>query len=354
MWDFADRLPVPNHDSIVSLGEGMTPLVRSRFYNNRKIFWKNESINPTGSQKDRAISVAMSVARYHRETRVITASTGSVGLACAAYAARANLPCIVIVPDSTPVERLRPMLVFGAIVVSVRYTFEQIEEFLAILDRKIWYQASTIQRCNPYQSEGPKTIAFEIFIQSGGVPDWMVVPLGGGGTIFGIWKGFEEMRADGIVDKVPRLLGVQAREFNLLERLGVRPTIDLAKAAKILPDERNETISRNLKHGFPPDGQAAMQALYQSGGAILSVTDEDALKSQIMLARHEGIFCEPSSATVLAAVQMASERKLIQNSESVVCLITGSGLRETGVLRDLEPISLNSLDEEGLAKLILS
>ena len=182
MWDFGDRLPLRNWRNVVSLGEGVTPLLSARSFPDRAVFWKNEGANPTGSQKDRAVSVAISVAREHGFERVVTASTGSVGLACAAYCARAALPCIVLVPNGTPVERLRPIIAFGAKVVLVDTTFQHIEHVLATLDPLRWYQASTIQRRNCYQSEGPKTIAYEIVLQMGQAPDWLVVPVGGGGS----------------------------------------------------------------------------------------------------------------------------------------------------------------------------
>jgi threonine synthase len=353
MWDFGDRLPVRDARNIVSLGEGMTPLLSASSFPERAVFWKNEGANPTGSQKDRAVSVAISVAREHGFERVVTASTGSVGLACAAYCARAALPCVVLVPSGTPVERLRPILAFGAKVVLVDTTFENIEHVLARLDPSRWYQASTIQRRNCYQSEGPKTIAYEIVLQLGREPDWLVVPVGGGGTLFGIWKGFDELQRDGIIDKAPRIIGVQSRSFNFLERVGIVDAIDEKEVAHLIPDERVMTVLRNLKHGFPPDAHSAMRALQATGGRILSVTDEEALSAQLTFARREGIFCEPSAAVTQVAVSRAIDQGWIAPGDSVVGIITGSGMREPGVLSHLEPFYAATIDEETLERIVV-
>ena len=352
MWDFGDRLPVRDTQHVISLGEGMTPLLRANVFLGRAVFWKNEGANPTGSQKDRAMSVAISVAREHGFQRVVTASTGSVGLSCAAYCARAALPCVVLVPNGTPVERLRPMLAFGAQVILVDATFGDIEQVLGTLDPSRWYQASTIQRRNCYQSEGPKTIAYETLLQLGRVPDWLVVPVGGGGTLFGIWKGFDELRRDGLVHRMPRIIGVQARTFNFLERVGIKASIDEREMSALVPDERETTIVRNLRHGFPPDAHSAMYALHVTDGRVLSVTDEDALSAQLTFARREGIFCEPSAAVTLVAVAQAIEHGWIASEDSVVGIVTGSGLREPGVLSDLEPRRAAVIDEAELEQFI--
>jgi threonine synthase len=352
MWDFGDRLPVRDSRNIVSLGEGMTPLLSACSFPERAVFWKNEGANPTGSQKDRAVSVAISVAREHGFERVVTASTGSVGLACAAYCARADLPCVVLVPSGTPVERLRPILAFGAKVVLVDTTFEHIEQVLATLDPLRWYQASTIQRRNCYQSEGPKTIAYEIVLQLGHAPDWLVVPVGGGGTLFGIWKGFDELQRDGLIDKTPRMIAVQGRTFNFLERVGIVQAIDEKEVAHLIPDERAMSVLRNLKHGFPPDAHSAMRALQATAGHIISVTDEEALAAQLAFARCEGIFCEPSAAVTQVAVSHAIDQGWVAPRDSIVGIITGSGMREPGVLSHLQPFFAATIDEAALERIV--
>ena len=244
------------------------------------------------------------------------------------------------------------MLAFGAKVVLVDATFEDIEHILATLDPLRWYQASTIQRRNCYQSEGPKTIAYEILLQMGRAPEWLVVPVGGGGTLFGIWKGFDELRRDGLIDKTPRMIGVQARSFNFLERAGIVATIDERAVAPLIPDEREMTVLRNLRHGFPPDAHSAMRALQATDGRILSVTDEESLSAQLTFARREGIFCEPSAAVTLVAVARAFDQGWVAPEDSVVGIVTGSGLREPGVLSDLEPHYAAAIDEAELERLV--
>lgn len=352
MWDFADRLPVTDRSSIVSLGEGATPLLPARIFPGRKVFWKNEGANPTGSQKDRAISVAISVARQARLEKVLTVSTGSVGFSCAAYSARAGLPCVVLVPNSTPIERMVPVLALGAKVVMVDSTFGGIEAMLDRLDLVRWYETSTIQRRNGYQSEGLKTIAYEIVWQLGYAPDWIVVPVGGGGTLFGIWKGFQELRRDSLIPSSPRLLAVQSRQFNLLERARKRENVSEREVQDLLPDEHEATVSRNLKHAYPPDAPSAMRAIRASDGLVMSVTDEDALGAQLALGRREGIFCEPSAAVPMAALSRAIAEERIKLSETVVAIVTGSGLRELGVLTDLKPAFASKIDEITLDRIL--
>jgi threonine synthase len=337
MWDFAGRLPVGDAANIVSLGEGGTPLLGSSADRNAALYFKNEGQNPTGSQKDRAMSVAVSVAKERRVSQIVVASTGSVGVSCAAYSAHAGIRCLIMVPAGTPVERLQPMMALGARVVEIDGTFEQIEAILASLDSRRWYQASTIMGMNCFQGEGPKTIAYEIAGQLGRVPDWVVVPIGGGGTLHGIWRGFVELVDLGSTAHVPRMVGVQARALNLLERLDLSrvPTADEVHAKA--PDERTESVCRNLRHAVPPDWRGAVRAVRESGGLFCSVTDEQALDWQLRLGREEGIFCEPSSAVVGQAVADLRSRGIIEREQSVVAVITGSGFREVGILGAMNP-----------------
>jgi threonine synthase len=166
-----------------------------------------------------------------------------------------------------------------------------------------------------------------------------------GVTLFGIWKSFDELRRAGLIERVPRFLGVQARAFNFFERIGIGPTIDEVSVANLIPDERVTTIARNLKHGFPPDAHSAMRALYASGGRIVSVTAEEALAGQRLLAAGDGLFCEPSSAVTQVAIAQALERSWIAPDESAVGILTGSGFREPSVLSELEPVSVGAITE---------
>lgn len=339
VWDWAALLPLPRDVTPVSLGEGGTPLVRSVRARGPRIWWKCEGANPTGSQKDRAVSLAFTHARATGARRVAVASTGSVGLACAAYSARAGLPCMILMPRDTPAERMKPMLAFGATVAAVDATFETIEDLLRALDAS-WYQASTIAALSPYQAEGPKTIAYEVVAQLGHVPDWFVVPVGGGGTLAGIWRGFQDLKRIGRIDRLPRMVSVQTETFNALEIGLARGLSTMAELQAVAADESHQTIARNLKHGVPPDALAALAALRESDGAAISV-GEDAIRSwHLRLAAEEGIFAEPSCAAAPAGIEKMTADGRIEPGQSVVALVTGSGLREPGALPPASPVPL--------------
>jgi threonine synthase len=339
VWDYAALLPVAADMAPVSLGEGGTPLIPAARDQGACVWWKNEAANPTGSQKDRAIAVAMTHARAIGAGRIAVASTGSVGLACAAYSARAGLPCLILMPRDTPAERLRPMLAFGATVAAVDATFDHIEQLLRQLDDS-WFQASTIAALSPYQAEGPKTIAYEVAAQLGDAPDWFVVPVGGGGTLAGIWRGFQDLHRLGRITRLPRMVSVQTATFNALEIGLARGLTTIDELAAIAADESHETIARNLKHGVPPDALAALAALRDSDGLAISV-DEAAIRDwHRRLPAEEGLFAEPSCAAAPAGIARLVAAGRIGRTDRVVALITGSGLREPGALAARAPLPL--------------
>jgi threonine synthase len=339
MWAYGELLPVAAAVEPVTLGEGGTPLVESARDHGVRLWWKNEGANPTGSQKDRAISVAFTQARAIGARRIAVASTGSVGLACAAYAAKARLPCMILMPRGTPAERLKPMMAFGATVAAVDTSFETIEKLLHALDDS-WFQASTIASLSPYQAEGPKTIAYEVVAQLGRVPDWFIVPVGGGGTLAGIWRGFQDLKRIGRIDRLPRMVSVQTRLFNALELAMERGLTTMEQLQTIAADEAIETIARNLKHGVPPDAVAALKALRESDGLAVSVSEEAIRAWHLRLAAEEGIFAEPSCAAAPAGIEKLVAAGRIARGDSVVALVTGSGLREPGALPAREPVQL--------------
>jgi len=341
MWAYHPLLPLRDTAHIVTLGEGDTPLVAARGDWQCRVLWKNEGLNPTGSHKDRALALAISRAREVRAPRVVIASTGSAGLAAASYCARAGLPCLILVPQGTPGERLAPMTILGAQVAEVQGTFAQIEHLLDTLEGDpSWYDATTKRIANPFQAEAPKTIAYEIVDQLGGVPDWLVVPVGGGATIFGIWRGFQDLARAGRVARLPRLASVQPARFNTLERALAQGLVTWPELEPIAMDESVETVQRNLKHGIPPDAPDALRALRESRGLATSVTDDAACRAQARLGSEEGIFCEPSAAAGAAAIEALTRAGRLTPSDTVVCLLTGSGFREVGSLPAAKPVML--------------
>jgi threonine synthase len=223
MWRYAGALPIAPGTEPVSLGEGFTPLLRcQQEWAGGQVWLKDETRNPTGSMKDRALSVAFTKGKELGATRAIMASTGSAGISGAAFAARAGIPITVLVPKGTPRERLIAMTMLGAELIEVDGTIEDCLNLLHTARNEYgWYETSTLRKANPFTGEGPKTISFEIVEQLGRVPDVMVVPVGGGGTLSGIWHGFEELQASGLTDRLPRIIAVQGALFN---RLGDRPS----------------------------------------------------------------------------------------------------------------------------------
>lgn len=179
------------------------------------VYWKDETKNPTGSQKDRAMAVAVSAGQQRGARRLIMASTGSAGFACSAYAARAGLDCCIFCPAETAVERLMGMWTYGAHILPVEGSFEELIEIIATArERWGYYETTTYRRANPYQAEAPKTIAYELVEQLGGrAPDAVIVPVGGGGTLAGIARGFAELQGAGVIARVPRLVAVQNVHF---------------------------------------------------------------------------------------------------------------------------------------------
>lgn len=328
MWRFRDLLPIRSRDHEISLGEGNTPLVRSRLDLGCEVWLKDEGRNPTGSMKDRALSVAVSAAVAAGKRKVIIASTGSAGMAASAYAARAGIRCLVLVPRPTTRERLIVMAALGAEVLEVSGTFEDLMAIIAEARRNGWEELTTYRRANPYQAEGPKTIAYEIYQRMGGAPDAVVVPVGGGGTLAAIWRGFKDLAEMGLVGRLPRMIGVQNVHFNALQIALERGLTRDAEIQALGLDAQIPVITHNLKHAFPPDSEIALEALRESGGSVVTATDDEAVAAQVALARTDGMFAEPSSAITLAALQKLAAAGQVGPHERVVAIISGSGLRE--------------------------
>jgi len=328
MWRYRDLLPIGSREHEISLGEGNTPLIRSRLDLHCQVWVKDEGRNPTGSMKDRALSVAVSAAVAAGQRKVIIASTGSAGMAASAYAARAGIRCLVLVPRPTTRERLVVMAALGAEVLEVSGTFEDLMAIIAQARQHGWAELTTYRKANPYQAEGPKTIAYEIFQRMGAAPDAVVVPIGGGGTLAAIWRGFKDLAEMGLVGRLPRMIGVQNVHFNALQIALERGLTTDDEILALDLDANVPVITRNLKHAFPPDSEIALQALRESGGTVVTATDDEAVAAQVQLARADGIFAEPSSAITLAAVGKLAASGQLGPQHTVVTIMSGSGLRE--------------------------
>lgn len=335
IWRYKDLLPVINEDNITSLGEGNTPLIRSSHLFGGNVFFKDETRNPTGSMKDRSLSVSMSKIKELGFKRTIISSTGSAGISAAAYAAKAGITNTILVPAGTPKERLIAMHLYGSVIIEIDAPIEELSAATREIAKKPgWANVSTNRKSNHYQSEAPKTIAYEIFRQLGKAPDMVLVPVGGASTMNGIWKGFRELNKMGKIkdNELPRMIAVHHKNYNSLE-LAIRNKVsteagllDIAQSM----DKSLPCIAKNIQHTYCTDGILAVDTLIESQGDAVSVTDEEIIDAQRLLANNEGIFAEPTSAAVVAAM-IKYFPDFSSNNRTAVLLITGSGYRETAL-----------------------
>ncbi|MEM2631722.1 MAG: threonine synthase [Candidatus Bathyarchaeia archaeon] len=331
VWRYKDFMPIHDSSKIISLGEGGTGLHQCRNLGKsigiNSLYIKNEGENPTGSFKDRGMTVGVSKAAELGMRIVACASTGNTSASLAAYAAKAGFSCIILIPSGkVAFGKLAQAIVHGAKVVQVRGNFDQALQLvfkLSEMHRDIYL----LNSINPFRLEGQKTIAFEICDQLGGEPpDVVVVPVGNAGNISAIWKGFVEFYDLGLISKLPKMVGVQAE--------GAAPIARAIKNGKdtIEPIKNPETVASAIRIGSPVSWKKAMRAIRDSGGTAEIVSDNEILEAQKMLARCEGIFVEPASASSIAGLKKLVEGRRIDKDETVVCVATGHGLKDPDVV----------------------
>ncbi|MBA2506788.1 MAG: threonine synthase [Thermoleophilaceae bacterium] len=322
LWKYADRLPV---EPLVTLEEGETPLIRSAKLPG-DTWLKFEGANPTGSFKDRGMTVAVSAAMAEGAEAVICASTGNTAASAAAYAARAGLRCAVIVPDGKiATGKLAQALMHGADVIALRGNFDQALALVRELTDR--HPIALVNSLNEFRIEGQKTAAFEVCDQLGGAPDTLCIPVGNAGNITAYWRGFQEYNAS------PHLHGYQAE--------GAAPLV------KGEPVENPETVASAIRIGNPARWEEAMNAVTASRGEIRAVSDAEILDAYRRLAA-EGIFCEPASAASVAGM-------LKYGSEgTTVCVLTGHGLKDpTTAIANAQPVVPCEPSLEALEKVVL-
>jgi threonine synthase len=316
---YRDFLPVTPATPMITLGEGDTPLVRSRILEKQlgcgELYFKSEGCNPTGSFKDRGMVVAAAKAVESGSRSIICASTGNTSASAAAYGARFGLRTIVIIPKGKiAMGKLAQALIYDAQVIGVRGNFDQALDIVRALTRK--YPVTLVNSLNPDRIEGQKTAAFEIIDDLGDAPDYLFIPVGNAGNITAYWKGFREYRRLGKASHTPTMMGFQA-----------------AGAAPIVLDrvvERPRTIATAIRIGNPASWHKATAARDQSGGVIDRVTDSEIISAYKQLATSEGIFGEPASAASLAGlIKLARGKNL--SDKRIVCVVTGSGLKDPGM-----------------------
>jgi threonine synthase len=306
---YREWLPVDDATPVVTLLEGSTPLLTAPRLSERigiDTYLKVEGMNPTGSFKDRGMTVAVSQAKAKGAEAIICASTGNTAASTAAYAARAGMRGAVIVPEGKIAQgKLAQALMHGARVIALRGNFDQALEIVKQLVER--NAVELVNSINPYRIEGQKTAAFEVCDELGQAPDALSIPVGNAGNITAWWKGFEQYGRG-----KPRLYGFQAE--------GAAPIV-LGK-----PVERPETVASAIRIGNPARWEEAVVALEQSGGRIAAVTDEEILAAQRWVAANEGVFCEPASAASVAGVL-----KHPPEANRLVCVLTGHGLKDPDI-----------------------
>jgi threonine synthase len=316
---YRDFLPVTPATPLITLGEGDTPLVRSRTLEKElgcgELYFKLEGCNPTGSFKDRGMVVAVAKAVESGSQSIICASTGNTSASAAAYGARFGLKTIVIIPKGKiATGKLAQALVYDAQIIGIKGNFDQALHIVRALTQK--YPITLVNSLNPNRIEGQKTAAFEIMDNLGDAPDYLFIPVGNAGNITAYWKGFVEYRRAGKASHTPKMMGFQAA--------GAAPIV-LDKVVK-----KPRTIATAIRIGNPASWQKAVAARDESGGIIDSVTDDDIMDAYRSMAIKEGIFGEPASAASLAGLIKLARNKDF-TGKRVVCIVTGTGLKDPGV-----------------------
>jgi len=328
MWRYLPLLPVQDESSIPDLHVGWTPLYdapRLAAELGVALCWvKDEGRNPTASFKDRASAIGVVRALEQRAERITCASTGNAASSLAGFAAAAGIPTTIFVPARAPEAKIAQLLVYGAQVFCVQGTYDEAWELCMQASAEFgWYNRNCA--INPYLIEGKKTVTLELIEQCatvtpGSYPDWVVVSVGDGCTIAGAWKGLREMHLLGLLPRLPRLLGVQAD--------GCQPFVTAWRTHTALAPCNADTLADSIAVGHPRNFRKAMDAVLESHGAFVAVSDQEILDSIPLLARKAGVFGEPAGVAGVAGMQRALASGIILRSESVAIIMTGNGLKD--------------------------
>jgi len=321
---------LPVTTALPYLGEGDTPLLTSRRLKQSlglsRLYFKNEGCNPTGAFKDRGAALVVSLALDAGAKGVVTASSGNAGAAIAAYSAAAGLDCVLLLEPDNPPNKLRQALATGANAITVEGVFshgpQAIKDLIiALAERLDYYPAFVWAPVNPYILEAFKTISYEIVARLPGPPDVVVCPVGGGDLFTAQWRGYRELKRSGIIDTLPRMIGVQS--FNappLLEAFRSK-----AEHVATLPYAKSKISGINV----PFTGDHALAVIRESGGAAVGVEDDAVFEIQQRLGKEEGIWIEPASAAPVAALENLLAEDVLQKDERIVCIMSGAGFKDT-------------------------
>ena len=309
-------LPVTKKTPIITLKEGATPLIEVKSIADRigkgvKVYAKYDGLNPTGSFKDRGMTMAISKAKESGCEAVICASTGNTSASAAAYAKRGGMRAFVIIPDGFVAQgKLAQALIYGAEILAIKGNFDKALDIVRELSKK--YPITLVNSVNPYRIQGQKTAAFEIIENLGYAPDWLCIPMGNAGNITAYWMGFQEFFNANKSKKLPRMMGFQAS--------GSAPLVEGKRI------NNPETIATAIRIGNPVNREKAVIAKQSSNGVFSSVTDSEIINAYKILGKEEGIFCEPASAASVAGL-LKIKNDVPQNS-TIVCVLTGNGLKD--------------------------
>ena len=328
MWRYLPLLPLAAPELIPHLQVGWTPLYETPRLAGElgvaRCWVKDEGRNPTASFKDRASAVGVVKALEKNAAQITCASTGNAASSLAGFAAAAGIPATIFVPARAPEAKVAQLLVYGARVFSVQGTYDEAWELCMQASAEFgWYNRNCA--INPYLIEGKKTVSLELaeqFLRAtpGSFPDWVVVSVGDGCTIGGVWKGLREMHRLGLLCRLPRILGVQAT--------GCQPFVTAWRDGNGLTPCEANTLADSIAVGYPRNFTKGMRAVTESGGAFVAVSDEEILASITMLARKAGVFGEPAGVACAAGVMRAVESGIIGHTESVALIVTGNGLKD--------------------------
>ena len=318
-------MPILRDDNVVSMGEGWTPLIKTKALASKlgvkNLYLKNDFAMPTLSYKDRGSSCVISKAMELGLKTIGVVSSGNAGASFSAYAARAGITCLVLVPELTPSEKLAQIAAYGQKLVKVRGSLDETRALLENARNGLGVMPWNTSFLRSYYKEGMKTIAFELCEQfDWDPPDWVLFPSGSGSSLLGARKGFSELMELGLIEQSPRLVAVQTQSAQAIVKAVSRPSISAPQSTT--------PVATALFVRNPPELELVVKAIEDSSGAAVAVTEDAMLEAQKQLAKFEGVLAEPAGATVIAAVSQLIDNGIVEADERIVCVITGAGLKD--------------------------
>ncbi|MEB3244805.1 MAG: threonine synthase [Vampirovibrionales bacterium] len=316
---------LPKTAEVITLHEGQTPLIpaprlaallaQETGIEGLRIYLKYDGLNPTGSFKDRGMTCAMTYAKHDGARFVLCASTGNTSASAAAYAARADLETLIIIPKGKiALGKLAQALLYGATIVEIEGNFDQALNIVRAIGEQHADQVAVVNSINPHRISGQRSAAFEVVDALGKAPDYLMIPVGNAGNITAYWQGFKDYQAAGKTAALPKMMGYQAA--------GAAPIVHNQ------PIEHPETLATAIRIGNPASWKLAVEARDASGGRIDAVSDEQIIQAYQRLGQLEGVFCEPASAASVAGLFKAAQARQIEAGQTVVCVLTGNGLKD--------------------------